>query len=458
MKEPLRFILDPKNTQDRLDVIFYHSPLVDEFKKEIKNLVRFDKFIKGLKRYPTFYNIPYLPEGISCLRVESINEDGHIDYKNIDYIPKIIHEKFPLTHLNENDMIMAVRGHTVGKVGLIPKDLVGSNISANLIRIEFEGIRPLFLKYFLMSKYGQAQIQQLRSGALQYTITTDDIRNILIPEIKETIQDEMVNKTKKYENLIKENWSLYNKILNKIKDILKIDIHISEKNVFEINKEEIIDRLDCYSLSENYKHIIISLKKIKDNFNLLRGNDLNIVHRMNKETYEMLKSKQVKYLEVKHSTKQPNLINSYLEDILIVLPTRARQIVKENDILLPRPILSTKKVVIVPKEYDGQICSTGFIVIRPKDYNEACLLTVILKSEIVQKQLFYLQSGSIQPEITPTDFGKIIIPIPKKEAKRESIIKEFKERIKEAESTRNKYYEAKKQFKETFLKELLKAS
>jgi len=47
-------------------------------------------------------------------------------------------------------------------------------------------------------------------------------------------------------------------------------------------------------------------------------------------------------------------------------PSRARRIVRENDVIMStvRPYL--KVFTIVPKEYDGQICSTGFTVLRCK--------------------------------------------------------------------------------------------
>lgn len=48
-------------------------------------------------------------------------------------------------------------------------------------------------------------------------------------------------------------------------------------------------------------------------------------------------------------------------------PSRARQLIKSGDILFggTRPML--KRYCIVPKEYDNQICSTGYIVLRVKN-------------------------------------------------------------------------------------------
>ena len=77
------------------------------------------------------------------------------------------------------------------------------------------------------------------------------------------------------------------------------------------------------------------------------------------------------------------MIQGYKEDILFNLPTRARQIIQTNDILLPRPIGSTEEIAIVPEEYVNQLCSTGFIIIRSKNYDNALLLWSILKSDLV---------------------------------------------------------------------------
>lgn len=138
----------------------------------------------------------------------------------------------------------------------------------------------------------------------------------------------------------------------------------------------------------------------------------------------------------------------------MVLPSRARQMIKENDILLPRPILSTEKIVIIPKEFEGQICSTGFIVIRNKDFDEACLITAILKSPIVQRQLFLMQSGSIQPDISPNDFKKVTIPIPKSQNEKDKIISDFKNGLKDAENQRGNYNKKRKEVEQTFLKQI----
>ncbi len=65
--------------------------------------------------------------------------------------------------------------------------------------------------------------------------------------------------------------------------------------------------------------------------------------------------------------------------------------------------------------------------------------------------MFYLQSGSIQPEITPTNFKKyLLIPYPKNNVKKE-IIEEMKKDIKDAREGIKKYKDSKRKAQEIFL-------
>lgn len=94
-------------------------------------------------------------------------------------------------------------------------------------------------------------------------------------------------------------------------------------------------------------------------------------------------------------------------------PSRARQIVQTNDILFgtTRPLLD--RVVIVPEEYNQQICSTGYAVIRP-DTN------VVIPSyiyHILREKNFALyveknQSGAAYPAISFKSVMEYTIPLP----------------------------------------------
>jgi hypothetical protein len=87
-------------------------------------------------------------------------------------------------------------------------------------------------------------------------------------------------------------------------------------------------------------------------------------------------------------------------------------------------------------------------VIRPKNEADALLLWTILRSELVQRQFYYLQSGSIQPEITPENFGKyVLIPFPEDSTLRDEILTEARQIIKDAKDALQGYRRSKKKLK-----------
>ncbi len=87
-------------------------------------------------RYPTYYDIEYVEDGVPEIRGTLINDDGTIDTneKNWRFISSTTSSKFPRTVLTEGDLVISVRG-TIGKIGLVPRSLTGANMTANLIRV-----------------------------------------------------------------------------------------------------------------------------------------------------------------------------------------------------------------------------------------------------------------------------------------------------------------------------------
>ena len=94
-------------------------------------------------------------------------------------------------------------------------------------------------------------------------------------------------------------------------------------------------------------------------------------------------------------------------------PSRARQIVKENDVLFgtTRPML--KRSTFISKEFDGQICSTGYCVLRP---NQEIVKPRYIYHHI-NSSLFYQyvethQQGASYPAISDADVKNFTIPLP----------------------------------------------
>ena len=94
-------------------------------------------------------------------------------------------------------------------------------------------------------------------------------------------------------------------------------------------------------------------------------------------------------------------------------PSRARQIIHAGDVLFgsTRPLLN--RVAVVPAEYDGQICSTGYSVIRVIDnlvlpsFVFHVLRSISFRTYVEQKQ-----TGAAYPAITSKAVLEYLIPVP----------------------------------------------
>ncbi len=94
-------------------------------------------------------------------------------------------------------------------------------------------------------------------------------------------------------------------------------------------------------------------------------------------------------------------------------PSRAQQIVEENDILFGTTRPTLMRYCIIPKQYNEQICSTGYCVLRP---NSKLVLNRFVY-HIISSQNFELyvgkhQQGAGYPSITDQKIFDFEIPVP----------------------------------------------
>ncbi|MBR9704222.1 hypothetical protein GOV12_02330 [Candidatus Pacearchaeota archaeon] len=450
------------NGEKRLDYEFNKPEHKIEFNNLQKLSKRKDWELKPLKdcclkvhrgKGSSIYTI----EGIPILKVRNLHNE-YID-DNTDFILKewFDHNKYRIG-VKRGDVLLTSTGvGTIGKVDTYDSnEEVAIDGHITLIRVKKE-YNPRYILYYLRSKIGNNQIERFTTGCTGQTeLNYKHVENfnILIPKDKK-VQDEIVNKVENYLNKAKISLGKYKSALIKIRNIINDICSIPKKefsNYFVVHASKLKDRIDCYYHHPEREFIQKELLKINNKkVDIIKGKDLETVKSLTKQYFEDNKTEMYKYLDIGNTEKDLGDVKNLDEDILLNLPTRARKKVKTYDILQARPIGSVEGVVIVNKELDEQLVSTGFIQIRPKNYEEALILWVALKSEAVQKQMFYLQAGSIQPEITPTNFNEeVTIPIPKGSS-RKQILEDVKKDIKEARENLQEYKKNKNNAKRIFL-------
>lgn len=130
----------------------------------------------------------------------------------------------------------------------------------------------------------------------------------------------------------------------------------------------------------------------------------------------------------KDPTKQPEQFFQYIDissidvDTGIIVrpqeltgeeaPSRARKLVRAYDIIISTCRPTRGAIAVVPEELHGQICSTGFSVIRVKEEVNPFYVHFALRLPSTLEQVRKWSTGSSYPAILDDDVMKTLIPLP----------------------------------------------
>jgi type I restriction enzyme S subunit len=93
-------------------------------------------------------------------------------------------------------------------------------------------------------------------------------------------------------------------------------------------------------------------------------------------------------------------------------PSRARRRVKANDVLFATIRPTLRRIAIVPDEFDGQVCSTGYFVLRASAQLDSRFVFYFLQTEGFMSEMEKLQKGASYPAVTDGDIRAQGIPLP----------------------------------------------
>ena len=93
-------------------------------------------------------------------------------------------------------------------------------------------------------------------------------------------------------------------------------------------------------------------------------------------------------------------------------PSRARKLVRTNDIIFATIRPTLQRIAVVPEHFDKQVCSTGYFVLRPKPGMDHRFVYYSLFTEDFTGQMESLQKGASYPAVTDGDVRAQEIPVP----------------------------------------------
>ena len=93
-------------------------------------------------------------------------------------------------------------------------------------------------------------------------------------------------------------------------------------------------------------------------------------------------------------------------------PSRARRLVKSNDVLFATVRPTLQRIAIMPSHLDNQVCSTGYCVLRPKAGIDHRFVFYSLFTEGFINRMESLQKGASYPAVTDGEVREHVISFP----------------------------------------------
>lgn len=101
-------------------------------------------------------------------------------------------------------------------------------------------------------------------------------------------------------------------------------------------------------------------------------------------------------------------------------PSRARKLIETDDIIFATVRPTMKRIAMISEQYDGQVCSTGFCVVKANQkVLEPTFAFYCLLADRIEKITEQIQKGASYPAISDSDLLNQNIPFPTLDEQRE---------------------------------------
>jgi type I restriction enzyme S subunit len=120
-----------------------------------------------------------------------------------------------------------------------------------------------------------------------------------------------------------------------------------------------------------------------------------------------------KYIDVSSITRENLQIADYKSYQGNEAPSRAKKLVKNRDVIFATIRPTLKRLTLIDEDFDGEICSTAFCVLRTReDILSPLFLLYAVQRDIFIEKLGKIQRGASYPAVTDSDVKNQKIPLP----------------------------------------------
>ena len=357
-------------------------------------------------------------DAIPFVRSGDFSDTNTIDFSKLLYLKPEVHNGImSASQLKKNDLLIAIVGATIGKVGIYLYDR-DANINQAICGVRLkEYINPLFVQAFYQTSIGQKIIERTKRPVARANLNLEEVGQFPIPIVDKIIQEKIIGIFQKGIDNKKQKEYEAQQLLDSIDTYILNELGINlpgirtdiKSRMFLVNRSELEERLDptVYKdgiklISKNYNNVKLSSVASVNPTGTFKGKDIETPI-----SFIPMESIDEVYSEV-----------SKLEITTIENASGFTKF-KEGDLLWAKitPCMQNGKSAIAKNLTNGLGCgSTEFFVMRPKDERLIIeYLHVILHMKCVRETaMLYFGGSAGQQRVSSAFLENFNLPLPPK--------------------------------------------
>ncbi len=343
----------------------------------------------------------------------TIHFDGSIDKREVDQGREY---SMDLYSAHPGDIVVAKIDLKNGAVGIVPDDWHNVVVTGHFAVYDpdLAQVEPRYLHLLIQTTLFKALLWRNKVGAEgRKEVKLDFFENVPIPLPQLPIQRAILATWRKAQDTITKANARCRQIEDDLEnDLLKaIGFQIlppsPRKGAFAL-RWNAVERWDTFFYRIDFAALESAFDRIPY---IALGKALRFVSR----AWEPSDFPQgsFEYVEISSVSRLDGITGRATIDVTNA-PSRATTLIREGDILISttRPYLGA--FAVVPKEYDGSVCSSGFAVadlVLSHDLDKDFLM-FFLKSAAGLRQFEKRMTGGLYPAIVQSELERIKVPLP----------------------------------------------
>jgi restriction endonuclease S subunit len=330
---------------------------------------------------PTTLKFSFMQEGVSFIKVESLDADGKVIPQKVAYITRECHEALRRSQLIENDILFSIAG-ALGRVGIVKEDYLPANTNQALAIIRLLNCNytlPRYIQYYLQSPKIYSQINKFKVGVAQLNLSLEQTKDFKV----------ILCSFKEQKRIVAKIESLFSRLdsakdsLERVQQEIKRYRQSVLKSAFEIESKK--RKIGDFTIK------VGSGATPKGGKNVYQATGIPLIRSMNVH-FCGFKLKGLAFINKKQANELRNVE------------------VHGNDVLLNITGASIGRVCVAPSDMEGARVNQHVCIIRPDKTIESKFLALFLSSSRIQHFIQRENVGATRQALTKTMVLNVEVP------------------------------------------------